>query len=337
MNYPLYMIIALILTRIQRTLRLLIPGPVNTLKKTRVSNINRLIIGHLNINSLRNKIEALKSVINGNIDILVITETKIDQSFPICQFFIEGYSPPFQLDRDVNGGGVIIYVKEDIPVKLLKDHATPKNVDGIFQEMNLKKYKWFLFGGYNPSKDNVLNFVNDIGPVIAHYMPKYDNFLILGDFNSEMSEDAMRDFSETYNLSNLINERTCFKNPCNPSLMDLNLINRPRSFPDSHVIETGLSDHHKMTITVLRAFFQKQKPITIKYRGYKKFDQSLFRYNLLKKLNNMHDGNVDYDSFERVFIELLNLHVPMKEKYTRANNCPFMNKSLHKAVMTRSR
>ena len=59
-------------------------GPLNTLKKIRVSNLNRVIIGHLNINSLRNKYEALKSVINGNIDILVITETKIDQSFPVC-------------------------------------------------------------------------------------------------------------------------------------------------------------------------------------------------------------------------------------------------------------
>ena len=150
-------------------------------------------------------------------------------------------------------------------------------------------------------------------------MPKYDNFLILGDFNSEMSEDAMRDFSETYNL---INERTCFKNPCNPSLIDLILTNRPRSFQDSHVIETGLSDHHKMTITVLRAFFQKQTPITIKYRDYKKFDQFLFRYNLLKKLNNMNDRKVDYDTFETVFIELLNLHAPVKEKYMTANNSP---------------
>ena len=152
-----------------------------------------------------------------------------------------------------------------------------------------------------------------------------------------MSEDAMRDFSETYNLSNLINERTCFKNPCNPSLIDLILTNRPRSFQDSHVIETGSSDHHKMTITVLRAFFQKQTPITINYRDYKKFDQSLFRYNLLKRLNNMNDGKVDCDTFETVFIELLNLQAPMKEKYIRANNSPFMNKSLHKAVMTRSR
>ena len=92
-----------------------------------------------------------------------------------------------------------------------------------------------------------------------------------------------------------------------------------------------------MTITVLRVFFQKQTPITIKYRDYKKFDQSLFRYNLLKKLNNMNDGKVDYDTFETFFIELLNLHAPMKEKYMRANNSHFMNKSLHKAVMTRSR
>ena len=51
----------------------------------------------------------------------------------------------------------------------------------------------------------------------------------------------------------------------------------------------------------------------------------------------MNDGKVDYEIFERVFIELLDLHAPMKEKYMRANNSPFMNKSLHKAVMTRSR
>ena len=135
----------------------------------------------------------------------------------------------------------------------------------------------------------------------------------------------------------MIKERTCFKNPSNPTLIDVILTNRPSSFQDSHVIETGLSDHHKMIITVLRAFFQKQTPITVKYRDYKKFDQSLFRYNLLKKLNDVNEGKVDYETFERVFIALLDLHAPMKEKYMRANKSPFMNKSLHKAVMTRSR
>ena len=49
------------------------------LKKLRISNINKIIIGHLNVNSLRNKFEDLIYLIQGNIDIFFITETKIDK------------------------------------------------------------------------------------------------------------------------------------------------------------------------------------------------------------------------------------------------------------------
>ena len=90
-------------------------NPYNILKGIRVANINRLIIGQLNINSLRNKFEALKETIKGNLDILIITETKLDDSFPINQFIINGYSPPFRADRNKNGGGIIIYVRDGIP------------------------------------------------------------------------------------------------------------------------------------------------------------------------------------------------------------------------------
>ena len=192
--------------------------PFNTLKSIRLSNIHRLIIGHLNINSLRNKFEALKYIVSGNLDILIVTESKLDESFPDDQFCMEGYSPPFRADRDAIGGGVIIYVRNDIPCRKVIDHPPTRNLEGIFLELNLRKTKWLLFGGYNPTKGNILNL---LGPVLDHYMIKYDNFLILGDFNSEMSENAMKEFSDTYNLKNLIKEPTCFKNPLNPSLIDL--------------------------------------------------------------------------------------------------------------------
>ena len=128
------------------------PGPFNTLKNIRVSNVNRLIIGQLNINSLRNKFESLKFITVGNIDILVITESKLDHSFLMTQFLMDGYSPPFRLDRDSTGGGIIIYVREDIPCRELREHLIPNNLEGIFLEINLKKSKWLLFGGYNPNK-----------------------------------------------------------------------------------------------------------------------------------------------------------------------------------------
>ena len=86
----------------------------------RNKNPERIIIGHLNINSLRNKFDAMKFVIQGKVDVFVVSETKIDESFPTCQFKIDGFSPPFRLDRNKEGGGIIIYIRLDIPCKILK-------------------------------------------------------------------------------------------------------------------------------------------------------------------------------------------------------------------------
>ena len=250
-------------------------NPYNILKGIRVANINRLVIGQLNINSLRNKFEALKAIIKGNLDILIITESKLNDSFPINDFIIDGCSPPFRADRNKNGEGVIIYVRKDIPCRELKEHPPPPPppiFEGIFLEINLKRSKWLLFGGYNPSEDNILNFINQLGSILDLYMSRYENLLLLGDFNSEMSENGMRDFSETYDLKKLIKEPTCFKSIENPTLIDLILTNKWRSYQNSTVIETGLSDYRKLTITVMRCFFQKQSPITISYRDYKNFN-----------------------------------------------------------------
>ena len=53
--------------------------------------MNRLVIGHLNVNSMRNKFEALKCIIKENLDILVISETKLDDTFPKNQFTLDGW------------------------------------------------------------------------------------------------------------------------------------------------------------------------------------------------------------------------------------------------------
>ena len=68
------------------------------LKALRLKNFNKLILAHLNINSLRNKFEFLISLIKDNTDFLMISETKLDQSFPTNQFMINGFSAPFRLD-----------------------------------------------------------------------------------------------------------------------------------------------------------------------------------------------------------------------------------------------
>ena len=88
-------------------------------------------------------------------------------------------------------------------------------------------------------------------------MKIYDNFLIVGDFNSEMTESAMENFCGTYYLHNLIKDPRCYKNPDIPSCIDLLLTNFPKSLLKSQTLETGLLDFHKLTLTVLKIYYEK--------------------------------------------------------------------------------
>ena len=121
-------------------------------------NINRLIFSQLNINSLRNKFEFLQHIINKNIDVLLISETKIDSSFPSTQFDLEGYAIPYILDRNANGDVILLYIREDIPSKLLN---TDSSIEIFFVEIRLRKKKWLLCSSYKPKKNLIANHLKN--------------------------------------------------------------------------------------------------------------------------------------------------------------------------------
>ena len=70
----------------------------------------------------------------------------------------------------------------------------------------------------------------------------------------------------SYNLCNIVKKPTCYKNPINPRSIDLFLTNRSKNYHHSNTVETGLSDHHKMMVTVMKSSFKKAAPHIIKYR-----------------------------------------------------------------------
>ena len=116
----------------------------------RLENRNGLIIAYLNINSIRNKIDFLRPMISETIDILIIAETKIDNTFPTCQFFIQGFMKPYRYDRTKNGGGLLIYARECTPVKELIQYKACADIECGVIEINLKKQKWLLAAIYRP-------------------------------------------------------------------------------------------------------------------------------------------------------------------------------------------
>ena len=234
------------------------------------------MIGHININSIRNKFEMLSNSIKGNLDILMISETKLDSTFPSNQFTIEGYAAPIRFDRNSRRGGIILYIREDIPARLVTI-SLPKNFEEFFAELNLRKKKILMSCSYNFAKSDISSHLSIVGRSLDSYMSSYDNFSVIGDLNSEISEMAMSEFCETYNLQNSVKDPTCFKYPSRPTCIDLILTNLPNSFQHTQTVETGLSDIHKLTLTVLKTHFPRLKPNIVNYRDYKGFPNDYFR------------------------------------------------------------
>ena len=94
----------------------------------------------------------------------------------------------------------------------------------------------------------------------------------------------MKSFCESYNLTNLIKQATCFKSPKKPSCIDLILTNRPKTFQTTCVIETGLSDFHRLTVSVLKMHFRKLSPRIISFRDFSNYHNVNFINSLTEVL-----------------------------------------------------
>ena len=113
--------------------------------------MNRIVLVHLNINFLRNKLDLLTDQTKRNLDVLAISETKLDDLFPAEQFKSPSYASPFRLDQNQNGGGILVSVRTDIPVKILLS-SEEKPIEAFLFELNFYKTKWLACCSYNPNK-----------------------------------------------------------------------------------------------------------------------------------------------------------------------------------------
>ena len=148
------------------------------------------------------------------------------------------------------------YVREDITCKIIKTETDPY-YEGFFIEINLRRKKWLLSCSYNSHKNNIGTHRQIIGKTLDKLSTSYDNIILLDDFNVEPEEAKMSEFLNMSSLKNLVPQKSCFKNPENPSCVDLILTNCSRSFQNTDVFETGLSDFHELTFTVLKQYYRK--------------------------------------------------------------------------------
>ena len=115
-----------------------------------------------------------------NIDILLISETKLDESFPPGQFLLDSYNVPFPSDRDGNGGGILLFIRQDITSKLL---PVNNDIEDFFVEINLR------------NKALISNHLTELSKNIDLYLTKYDQLLFLGNLNAGVEDYQLRVFA----------------------------------------------------------------------------------------------------------------------------------------------
>ena len=278
-------------------------------------------------------------MVRDKVDLPMISETKLDISFPDAQFCMKSYSKPYGLDRNSKEGGIILYLREDIPSKLINSSLIDHGKEYFLVELNIRKQKWVTIYIYNPDETMIKRYLEYISKEIESHSSKYDNFFLLGDFNSEPTKEAMKSFCQIHNFKNLLDRPSYHKNPTNPSCIDLIITNIPRSFQNSCTFETGFSDFHKMPRTVLKSSSAKQKPRVLNYCNYKFFNNTLSRDQALNELriSNLQISNKDLKHFKETFLSVVNTTAPLKNRFIRANQAPFINKEFQRAVMVRSK
>ena len=297
-------------------------------------NPTNILLGYLNINSIRNKFSDLKVLIGKSFDFFTVAETKINDSFPNSKFKWQGYHfPPFRLDCKSNSGGLLTYVKSDIPARKLTAFKLDPALHILPVELRLRETKLLIFSIYRPDRINIDLFFNTLADAIHFYEISYDNIMVIGDFNLEPTDPKAVNFLELNDMSNVIKSKTCFKTKSG-TCIDLIFTTSPKIVKKTGTVETGLSDFHKLIFSMLKTKYVKLPPKIIKYRDYKNFNEDQFLFELNVCLTNNIIEN--YSEFENIFTNIIDRHAPLKTKYLRANNKPHVTKDLRKAIMKRS-
>ena len=196
----------------------------------------------------------------------------------------------------------MLFISEDIPSKLLNADTTI-GIENLLVGINLRSKKWLMSGSYNPHLNSIQNH-------LVQLSKKFDIYS-----SNEITNTHMEEFCSVYNFKSLIKDSTCFKNSEEPTTIDHILTNHPKCFQHSDVYETGLSDFHRLTLTVLKVYHSKQNPKVIQYRDYKNFTNENFRTYHLRELSCRNDQPNEFDKFKFIASKLLNSHASLKEKY----------------------
>ena len=304
----------------------------------RKKNPNLFLCSHLNINSLRYKFYSIQELLTNNIvDLLFLSETKIDNSFPDATFMVDGFHM-WRADRTAHGGGIVAYLRSDIAGERRTDLEFT-DIESISVEIKLENSKCLISCVYKPPSTCNNVFKKSFTDTVDKILCKFDNLILIGDMNFDMLDkekcQTLNDVCDIFDLENVINKPTCFTRNNMPSLLDIILTNNKSFISKTCNFNCGLSDVHNIIGAQLKHSIPVHGPKFRSYRSFKNFDIDKFNQDLVDEMSCLdYNNNVNeiYNDFSHKFSNIADKHAPIKKRKNISKPVPFMNKILKQAI-----
>ena len=177
------------------------------------------------------------------------------------------------------------------------------------------------------------NVLQSLSLVLAFYYLRYENIIIIGDFNMAVENHHLSDFMQTIAFSGFITKPTCHQSKI-ATCIDLIPANKDNLFKLSDNFETVLADHHMLISTIMKSGNFKRPSKKKLHRSYKNLD--VFNNALNLEIYSIEKNN-SYTLFEEKFLYVSYKQAPSKSKLLRYNNNAFMSKELRKSIILRSK
>jgi hypothetical protein len=179
----------------------------NEIENIRCKYRNNMIVSHLNVNSLNLKFNEVHDlIVRSKFEVIVLSETKLDESYQNALYVIEGYNM-YRQDKRSNSGGMMIYVSKNLPSTNGNINNCNDDIECMSVEITLSETKLLLVGMYKNPKMSPNSFKIYFEKTCEEVLEKYENVIITGDLNFNMLKDnLLAQICPTYNLTNIISE-----------------------------------------------------------------------------------------------------------------------------------
>ncbi len=158
--------------------------------------------------------------------------------------------------------------------------------------------------------------------------------------SSTSDENSVSNICNLFDLKNVITLPTCFKTP-RGTLLDVILTPNIKCLQTHGVIDTGLSDYHRMIYMVTKVHTPKPQKRQVTYRSLKTLNVEQYICDL--EMASFHVGEIfedvddHYYFVNTLFTEITNEHIHLKTRNIKPKQPPFMNAALCKAIINKAR